>query len=85
MGFVGVGAVMLILALIVYLRMVSARMKRRSRADRTEALILEQADTLVSFGKEEDAIRLLEKALVEKPDSTPIRARLELLRAESEE
>ncbi|GGX71490.1 tetratricopeptide repeat protein [Saccharospirillum salsuginis] len=85
MEFAGLGAIMLILVLIVYLRMIEARMKQRNRGDRSEALILEQADMLESFGKPEDAIRLLEKALVEKPESTAIRARLELLRAESEE
>lgn len=85
MEFVGIGAIMLILVLIVYLRMVEARLKLRNRGDRSETLILEQADTLVSFGKPDDAVRLLEKALLEKPESTAIRARLELLRAEAEE
>ncbi len=84
MGFVGVGVVMLVLALIIYMRVVSARMKQRHREDRSEALIVEQADTLAEFGKTEDAIRLLEKALLEKPGSPLILARLELLRAESE-
>ena len=85
MEFAGLGAIMLILVLIVYLRMVEARMKQRDRGDRSEALILEQADTLVSFGRQDDAIRLLEKALVDKPESATIRARLELLRTEAED
>lgn len=85
MGFVGVGAIMLVLALIVYIRTIDARMKHRNRPGRSEALILDQAETLTGFGKTEDAIRLLEKALEEKPDSKVIRARLALLRAELED
>lgn len=84
-GFAGVGALMLALVLITYLRMVSARMKVRERGDHQDKLTVEQADTLVAFGREEDALRLLEKALQDRPESGPIRACLERVRLEIEE
>lgn len=84
MGMAGIGAIMLVVVLVVYLRMVDKRMKHRQRSNRADQLVVEQADTLVEFGRSQDAIKLLEQALRERPRSGPIRARLEWLRIESE-
>lgn len=85
MGIAGIGAIMLVVVLVVYLRMVDKRMKHRQRGGRADDLIVEQADTLVDFGRRQDAIKLLEKALQERPESGLIRARLEWLRTDSGE
>lgn len=85
LGFAGVGALMLTLVLITYLRMVNGRMRVREKRGQQDRLVIEQADTLVAFGREQDAIRLLQKALEKQPDSVPIQACLDRIRLELEE
>lgn len=85
LGFAGVGALMLTLVLITYLRMVNGRMRVREKRGQQDRLVIEQADTLVAFGREQDAMRLLQKALEKQPDSVPIQACLERIRLELEE
>lgn len=85
MGIVGIGAIMLLVVLIVYLRMIDKRLKKHSHSARADELIVEQANTLVDFGRDVDARKLLQKALHERPDSVAIRARLESIRTEPNE
>lgn len=85
MAFAGIGLIMMVLVLMVYLRMIDKRMKLRNREGRTEQLLIEQADTLVQFGRDADAIALLQTALQEKPDAKRVRARLALFQAQAEE
>lgn len=84
-GIASVGAILLVLALIIYLRVVGARLRMRERGDRTARLVVDQADTLVGFGRRADARALLEQALRDHPDSVRIRSRLDMLRAEDAE
>ncbi|PTY37746.1 hypothetical protein BGP77_14790 [Saccharospirillum sp. MSK14-1] len=85
LGFAGVGALMLVLVLFTYLRMINGRAAVRERRSSKGRLVIEQADTLVAFGREQDAIRLLEKALEKEPDSTAIQATLKRIKLELEE
>lgn len=81
-GFAGVGALMLALVLFTYLRMINARAQVRERRNNKGRLVIEQADTLMAFGREQDAIELLEKAVAKQPDSIPIQAALERITLE---
>lgn len=85
MGFTGVALIMMVLVLMIYLRMVDKRMKLRNREGRSEQLLIEQADTLAAFGREADAIALLQTALQQKPNAKRIRARLALFEAQADE
>lgn len=85
LGFAGVGALMLAVVFISYLRMVSKRMAWRDRQGYEDRLVIEQADTLEAFGRDQDAQRLLEKALERLPNSVAIQARLEQLKLEMAE
>lgn len=85
LGFAGVGALMLALVLFTYLRMINGRAEVRERRSSKGRLVIEQADTLVAFGREQDAIRLLEKALEKEPNSVPIQSCLDRIKLEIEE
>ncbi|WP_108124281.1 tetratricopeptide repeat protein [Saccharospirillum mangrovi] len=85
LGFAGVGALMLVVVFISYLRMVNKRMALRDRRGYEDRLVVEQADTLEAFGRDKDAQRLLEKALERLPNSTMIQARLDQLKLEMAE
>lgn len=85
LGFAGVGALMLAVVFISYLRMVNKRMALRNRQGYEDRLVIEQADTLEAFGRDDDAQRLLEKALERLPNSVAIAARLEQLKLEMAE
>lgn len=85
LGFAGVGALMLALVLFTYLRMINGRAQVRERRSSKGRLVIEQADTLVAFGREQDAIRLLESALEKEPGSVPIQACLDRIKLEIEE
>lgn len=82
MGIAGVGAIMLVLVLIVYLRSISKGPSREDRSRRTDRWLLEQVDALEGFGRRQDAIKLLERALESDPDNEALKARLDLLLAE---
>ncbi|WP_028670771.1 tetratricopeptide repeat protein [Saccharospirillum impatiens] len=79
MGFAGVGAIMLTLVLIVYLRSISKRPTSKDRARRTDRWLLDQVDALEGFGRHQDAIRLLQRALESDPENQALKARLALL------
>lgn len=86
LGFAGVGALMLALVLFTYLRMIGKRMQlREKRAGREDRLLIEQAETLIAFGREQDALKLLQNALQKTPKSEPIQARLTQLQLEMAE
>lgn len=85
LGFAGVGALMLVVVFISYLRMVNKRMALRDRQGYEDRLVIEQADTLEAFGRDDDAQRLLEKALERLPNSIAIAARLDQLKLERAE
>lgn len=63
MGIAGVGAIMLVLVLIVYLRSISKGPRRKDRARQNDRWLLDQVDALEGFGRRQDAIKLLERAL----------------------
>ncbi len=83
MGIAGVGAIMLILVLIVYLRSISKGPSRKDRALQNDRWLLDQVDALEGFGRHKDAIKLLERALASDPENTVLKARLELLESDS--
>jgi tetratricopeptide (TPR) repeat protein len=80
MGIAGVGAVMLALVLIVYLRSINTGPTRRDRSRKNDRWMLEQVDALEGFGRYRDAIKLLERALESDPDNEALKTRLEILR-----
>ncbi|MEP4548575.1 MAG: hypothetical protein ABJ000_20530 [Saccharospirillum sp.] len=83
MGIAGVGAIMLVLVLIVYLRSISSGPSRKDRARKNDRWLLEQVDALEGFGRRQDAIKLLERALVSDPENQVLKARLALLEEDS--
>jgi|AntRauTorcE11897_2_1112592.scaffolds.fasta_scaffold164551_1 tetratricopeptide (TPR) repeat protein len=80
MGIAGVGAVMLALVLIVYLRSINTGPKRGDRERKNDRWMLEQVDALEGFGRHRDAIKLLERALESDPDNEALNIRLDILR-----
>lgn len=80
MGIAGVGAIMLVLVLIVYLRSISKGPSRKDRARRNDRWLLDQVDALEGFGRHQDAVKLLERALESDPTNQTLKARLDLLK-----
>lgn len=83
MGIAGVGAIMLVLVLIVYLRSISKGPSRKDRAQQNDRWLLDQVDAFEGFGRHQYAIKLLERALESDPDNTVLKARLALLESDS--
>lgn len=83
MGIAGVGAIMLVLVLIVYLRSISSGPSRKDRVRKNDRWLLEQVDALEGFGRRQDAIKLLERALASDPENQVLKARLALLEEDS--
>ncbi|HET8904185.1 MAG TPA: hypothetical protein VFN16_09350 [Saccharospirillum sp.] len=83
MGIAGVGAIMLVLVLIVYLRSISKGPSRKDRARQNDRWLLDQVDALEGFGRQQDAVKLLQRALASDPENTVLKARLELLENDS--
>lgn len=83
MGIAGVGAIMLVLVLIVYLRSISKGPTRKDRARKSDRWLLDQVDALEGFGRHQEAVKLLERALASDPENTVLKARLELLENDS--
>ncbi len=81
MGIAGVGAIMLVLVLIMYLRSISKGPSRKDRARQNDRWLLDQVEALEGFGRHQDAVRLLERALESDPTNQALKARLDLLKA----
>lgn len=80
MGIAGVGAIMLVLVLIVYLRSISKGPSLKDRSRQNDRWLLDQVDALEGFGRQQDAIKLLERALEADPTNQALKARLDLLK-----
>lgn len=80
MVIAGVGAIMLVLVLIVYLRSISKGPSKNDRARQSDRWLLDQVDALEGFGRQQDAVKLLELALESDPTNQVLKARLDLLR-----
>ncbi len=80
MGIAGVGAIMLVLVLVVYLRSISKGPSRKDRSLQNDRWLLDQVDALEGFGRQQDAVKLLERALESDPTNQVLKARLDLLR-----
>jgi hypothetical protein len=80
MAFAGIGAIMLMLVLFVYLRSIDKGPSRKDRSRQNDRWLLEQVDALEDFGRRKDAMALLEKALQTDPDNRLLKSRLDLIK-----
>jgi len=78
MGFGAVGAIMLIIVFIFYMRMVDARMKTRQGKDQIK-LILDKVAIFESVAKDDDALNLINTSLEEYPDNPTLVAKKEYI------